>query len=272
MSRCKFALALLLITVVLSACNNKDCLSNNYSSEEADEGLIVPTMDSIVPVETAGADYYDTAAEYSDVGSALQSGYDKKEDEKSIPERYILSETQSNTKPNSSPSGNISVKTTAAATKVQTTTKAQPATLQPTKAPPQPTTAVPQQPTQAPQPTAAPQPTVAPTQAKPAYNPDYVIAETTRQLKELGYECIPEYLDRYLVEGRITQEEYDAWYPTDGAGWFECSLYNVTFGLTIDDDVNELVGSCEYLCVDNIFYIEYIGENEYGGYTFRVYR
>ncbi len=283
MSKRKNILLLLILAVLLICYAGCSRHGDNIITNESQSNS---TEDSKLEDETKGIDAFehDTSASSSISGATLATKGSEETTEASF-EGNTSEETEGSTEQESSTSGSTDVTTTEAPTRTQGSTKpVQPTTAapKPTEAPVQPTTAAPkpteaptQAPTEAPKPTQAPTqaPTEAPTEApKPAYDPNYVIAETTRQLKAAGYECIPEYLDRYLAEGRITQEEYNAWYPTDGAGWFECSLYNVTFGLTIEDDVYEIVERCKYLCVDNIFYIEYIGENEYGGYTFRVYR
>lgn len=187
---------------------------------------------------------------------------------------------ENTTKPNSSPSGSTkpsgstSVKATEAAIKVPETTKAQPVTTKPaqptttapkpTQAPVQPTTAV-SKPTQVPTQAPTQAPTEPPTEA---YDPNYVISEVTRQLKAAGYKHMPDVLDEAFAEGRITQEEYNAWYPLTGESWFEYGCWE--HGM--DANIYELVESCKYLCVGNRFYIEYRGLDRDGYPIYRVYR
>lgn len=291
MSKHKIVLCVLIATLSLTACNGgcsdnttitadvSQSTSTEVAKEENETKVIDASENGTVKESGVSAETNATKPSEEGVGSEATT-------EASL-EGSTSEETQGSTKPSCS-SGSTSVKTTEAATKAQpvttkasqtvTQTPAQPTTAapKPTQTPAQPTTAAPKPteaptpaPTQAPKPTQAPM--EAPTQVKPEYNPDYVIAETTRQLKELGYLHMPDVLNDDLTSGRITQEEYNAWYPTAGMGWFETTLYNVTFGLTLEDDVYEMVEGCKYLCKD-YFYIEYVGENEYGGYTFRVYR
>lgn len=310
LSKYRIILIVLIVSMLLVVCNS-GCSEDSDNTTITEEVLQENDVDTNSEnISTRGEDEsMNDLSENTDIMESvgLKNGAGSEETTEislegstSEAEQDCLKDSGENTtKPNSSPtgstkpSGSTNVKTSEASSKVQTTTKAQVVTTKaaqsttaapkPTQSPVQPTTAAPK-PTQPPvQPTtAASKPTEAPTQAstqapkpteapKSAYNPDYVIAETTRQLKAAGYIHIPEHLDNELAQGLITKEHYDSIYPTAGCGWFETTLYNVTFGLTIEDDVYEMVEGCKYLCKD-YFYIEYVGENEYGGYTFRVYR
>ena len=162
-------------------------------------------------------------------------------------------------------------KTTEALTKVMTITQGSTEAEAPTTAA-KPAQAVPQAstvavpdstevPTQVPV-TVVPQPTTA---AKPAYAPDYVIAEATKQLKALGYTYLPDKLDAALAAGKITQEEYNAWYPTDGAGYFDYTCWTED----MEYNIYELVEAQIFI---DYFYIEYIGTDKWGGHIYRCYR
>lgn len=57
-----------------------------------------------------------------------------------------------------------------------------------------------------------------------SYDPNYVVAFATEKTKAYGKILVWENLDRLLAEGKITQEEYDEYYPYDG---LEDSYYGV---------------------------------------------
>ena len=57
-----------------------------------------------------------------------------------------------------------------------------------------------------------------------AYDPNYVVSLAIQKTKAYGKILVWENLDRMLTEGKITQEEYDEYYPYDG---LENSYYSV---------------------------------------------
>ena len=57
-----------------------------------------------------------------------------------------------------------------------------------------------------------------------AYDPNYVVSLAIEKTKAYGKILVWENLDRMLAEGKITQEEYDEYYPYDG---LENSYYRV---------------------------------------------
>lgn len=65
-----------------------------------------------------------------------------------------------------------------------------------------------------------------------AYDPNYVVALATEKTKAYGKILVWENLDRLLAEGKITQEEYDEYYPYDG---LEDSYYSVF----VETDLNK---------------------------------
>ncbi len=111
---------------------------------------------------------------------------------------------------------------------------------------------------------------VSPTQAAD-FDPYYVVAEATQQLKADGYTNIIEDLNTALAEGSISQEDYNIFYPKEESSWFEMSSF---YG-TNEEEIYNLVESCKYLCVDGYFHIEYMGymnDGLYYKHIFRVYR
>lgn len=65
-----------------------------------------------------------------------------------------------------------------------------------------------------------------------AYDSNYVVALATEKTKAYGKILVWENLDRLLAEGKITQEEYDEYYPYDG---LEDSYYSVF----VETDLNK---------------------------------
>ena len=65
-----------------------------------------------------------------------------------------------------------------------------------------------------------------------AYDPNYVVALATEKTKAYGKILVWENLDRLLAEGKITQEEYDEYYPYDG-------LENSYYSVCVETDLNK---------------------------------
>lgn len=65
-----------------------------------------------------------------------------------------------------------------------------------------------------------------------AYDPNYIVALCNEKIKAYGKILIWENLDNLLAEGKITQEEYDEYYPFDG---MENSYYSVF----VETDLNK---------------------------------
>lgn len=65
-----------------------------------------------------------------------------------------------------------------------------------------------------------------------AYDPNYVVMLATEKTKAYGKILVWENLDRLLAEGKITQEEYDEYYPYDG-------LENSYYSVFIETDLNK---------------------------------
>lgn len=65
-----------------------------------------------------------------------------------------------------------------------------------------------------------------------AYDPNYVVMLATEKTKAYGKILVWENLDRLLAEGKITQEEYDEYYPYDG-------LENSYYSVFVETDLNK---------------------------------
>lgn len=117
-----------------------------------------------------------------------------------------------------------------------------------------------------------------------SYSPQTVVELAVEKTKSQGKIYIPDDLDQMLAAGTISQEEYNASYPTDGAGYLE---YYVATDLNEARDVSGSVHfSSEADIAANIagmyaslpqqyFYIEYHGTVMYGEkecYVFYCYR
>lgn len=124
-----------------------------------------------------------------------------------------------------------------------------------------------------------------PEQTEPvSYSPQRVVELAVEKTKAQGKIYIPDDLAQMLAAGEISQEDYDACYPTDGAGYLE---YYVAVDMNEARDISGTVQfSSEADIAANIagmygtlpqqyFYIEYHGTVMYGGkecYVFYCYR
>lgn len=137
-------------------------------------------------------------------------------------------------------------------------------------------------------PTSAPtepeQPTEAPAEVETvAYDPYEVVSLATAKTKAYGKISIPEDLDNMLANGEITQEEYDEYYPYDGAGYYSVFVETdlnqaaTTSGRKLGsvDGIASYIAEMLSLETGPYFYIEYAGVHSINGtdfYEFRCYR
>lgn len=116
-----------------------------------------------------------------------------------------------------------------------------------------------------------------------AYSPQTVVALATSKTKGYGKITLTENLDRLLSEGVITKEEYDEYYPYDGAGYYsvfvETNLREAktTSGrlLETEDGIAQYIADMLVLESGPYFLIEYVGIYSTGSsdfYEFRCYR
>ena len=116
-----------------------------------------------------------------------------------------------------------------------------------------------------------------------AYSPQTVVALATSKTKGYGKITLTENLDRLLSEGVITKEEYDEYYPYDGAGYYsvfvETNLREAktTSGrlLETEDGIAQYIADMLALESGPYFLIEYVGIYSTGSsdfYEFRCYR
>lgn len=128
------------------------------------------------------------------------------------------------------------------------------------------------------------QSTEAPTEAEAvAYSPNEVVSLATAKTKAYGKISIPEDLDNMLANGEITKEEYDAYYPYDGAGYYsvfvetDLNEASTTSGRKLEsvEGIADYISGMLALETGPYFYIEYTGITNTGGkdfYEFRCYR
>ena len=116
-----------------------------------------------------------------------------------------------------------------------------------------------------------------------SYDPNQVVALATEKTKALGKISIPEDLDNMLANGEITKEEYDAYYPYDGAGYYsvfvetDLNEASTTSGRKLEsvEGIADYISGMLALETGPYFYIEYTGITNTGGrdfYEFRCYR
>ncbi|MBO5033744.1 MAG: hypothetical protein J6D08_18050 [Lachnospiraceae bacterium] len=124
-----------------------------------------------------------------------------------------------------------------------------------------------------------------PSQPEPvSYSPERVVQLATEKTKANGKIYIPDDLDRMLAEGTLTQEDYNACYPTDGAGYLEYYVatdlneardISGTVNFNSEDDIAANIAGMYNSLPQQYFYIEYHGTVTYGGkecYVFYCYR
>lgn len=128
------------------------------------------------------------------------------------------------------------------------------------------------------------EPTEAPTEIEAvAYNPNEVVYLATEKTKAYGKISIPEDLDNMLTNGEITKEEYDEYYPYDGAGYYSVFVETdlnqaaTTSGRKLGsvDGIASYIAEMLSLETGPYFYIEYAGVHSINGtdfYEFRCYR
>ena len=116
-----------------------------------------------------------------------------------------------------------------------------------------------------------------------SYSPQTVVQLATAKTKGYGKILLTENLDRLLAEGKITQEEYNAYYPYDGAGYYsifvetDLNIAQTTSGRLLGsvDGIAQYIAETLALEPGPYFLIEYVGVYSVNGtdfYEFRCYR
>lgn len=115
------------------------------------------------------------------------------------------------------------------------------------------------------------------------YDADRVARLAVEKCKAAGMIPLPENLDRLLAEGKITQEEYNEYYPYDGCGYYSVFVEtNLNLASTIsgerlcsEEEIADYIAGMMVLEVEPYFYIECAGVyqgNSVEFYEFRCYR
>ncbi len=117
-----------------------------------------------------------------------------------------------------------------------------------------------------------------------AYSPENVVALATAKTKAAGKVLLTDNLNNLLASGQITQEDYNAYYPYDGAGYYsvfvdsnlaEARDVSGTQKFNSEDDIAQYIADMLALESGPYFLIEYAGTYDYYGkicYEFRCYR
>lgn len=124
-----------------------------------------------------------------------------------------------------------------------------------------------------------------PAQPEPvSYSPERVVQLATEKTRAYGKIYIPDDLNQMLAEGTLTQEEYNACYPTDGAGYLEYYVatdlneardVSGTVKFNSEEDIAANIAGMYSSLSQQYFYIEYHGTVMYGNkecYVFYCYR
>lgn len=120
--------------------------------------------------------------------------------------------------------------------------------------------------------------------ARVEYSPQNVVALATAKTKAAGKVLLTENLDNMLASGQISQEEYNEYYPYDGAGYYsvfvdsnmaEARSVSGSTKFNSEDDIAQYIADMLVLENGPYFLIEYAGTYDYYGkqcYEFRCYR
>ena len=120
-------------------------------------------------------------------------------------------------------------------------------------------------------------------QTMSSYNPDSVCSQAVAKCQAGGMITTTDNLASLLSEGKITQEEYNSYYPYDGLGYYsvfvetDLNRASTTSGrkLGSEDGIADYIAGMMLLETEPVFYIEYAGVYSLNGtdfYEFRCYR
>lgn len=115
------------------------------------------------------------------------------------------------------------------------------------------------------------------------YDPVSVCSQAVAKCQAGGMITTTDNLASLLSEGKITQEEYDSYYPYDGLGYYsvfvetDLNKASTTSGrkLESEDGIADYIAGMMMLETEPVFYIEYTGVCSLNGtefYEFRCYR
>ena len=115
------------------------------------------------------------------------------------------------------------------------------------------------------------------------YNPVSVCSQAVAKCQAGGMITTTDNLANLLSEGKITQEEYNSYYPYDGLGYYsvfvetDLNKASTTSGrkLGSEEEIADYIAGMMLLETEPVFYIEYTGVCSLNGtefYEFRCYR
>lgn len=116
-----------------------------------------------------------------------------------------------------------------------------------------------------------------------SYDPVSVCSQAVAKCQAGGMITTTDNLASLLAEGKITQEEYNSYYPYDGLGYYsvfvetDLNRASTTSGrkLGSEDEIADYIAGMMLLETEPVFYIEYAGVYNLNGtdfYEFRCYR
>lgn len=116
-----------------------------------------------------------------------------------------------------------------------------------------------------------------------SYSPERVAKLANDKVKAAGMILLPENLDEMLANGKITQEEYDEYYPYDGCGYYSVFIEtDLNQAKTIsgralhsEEEIAEHIADMLVLETEPYVYVDYNGIYTLNGtdfYEFRCYR
>lgn len=116
-----------------------------------------------------------------------------------------------------------------------------------------------------------------------SYDPVSVCSQAVAKCQAGGMITTTDNLANLLAEGKITQEEYNSYYPYDGLGYYsvfvetDLNKASTTSGrkLGSEDDIADYIAGMMLLEMEPVFNIEYAGVYHLNGtdfYEFRCYR
>lgn len=116
-----------------------------------------------------------------------------------------------------------------------------------------------------------------------SYDPVSVCSQAVAKCQAGGMITTTDNLANLLSEGKITQEEYNSYYPYDGLGYYsvfvetDLNRASTTSGrkLGSEDEIADYIAGMMLLETEPVFYIEYAGVYNLNGtdfYEFRCYR
>ena len=116
-----------------------------------------------------------------------------------------------------------------------------------------------------------------------SYNPSSVCSKAVAKCQAGGMITTTDNLANLLAEGKITQDEYNSYYPYDGLGYYsvfvetDLNKASTTSGrkLGSEEEIADYIAGMMLLETDPVFNIEYAGVYNLNGtdfYEFRCYR